>query len=278
MLYLQKAEEAATDIVRAFENPKTLPKPLAQIFIYRHDNAPCRSWSWRNQLIVALRGHSEARGFRQWESAGRRVRKGEQAFRILAPLGKKVVDVETGEERVAVFGFRGTPVFGIDQTDGDPVPSVDGETEKWLSSLPLRDVASQWGLSVEAFNAAGGECLGAYQANSGIALSVRNLSAWSHLLVKAADDRNEKLKGSKANREIVAELGGAVLLRLLGSEEEADLGGCWQYVKRHAGHDKAKALRACGDLLDRTCQAVALILDTAEEIGDTAQEGALQKL
>jgi hypothetical protein len=59
-----KAEEAVKDILEAFQNPNKLPGPLAQIFICRKDNVPCRSWSWRNQLLVALHGHSDARGYR----------------------------------------------------------------------------------------------------------------------------------------------------------------------------------------------------------------------
>ena len=45
-----KAEQAIADILRAFENPATLPPRLAQVFIHRKDGSPCREWSWRNQL------------------------------------------------------------------------------------------------------------------------------------------------------------------------------------------------------------------------------------
>jgi hypothetical protein len=67
-------------------------------------------------------------------------------------------------------------------------------------------------------------------------------------------------------REIVAELGGAVLLKLLGYDHEADLGGCWQYVSRHAGGEKVEVFSACGKLLERTCGAVAYILDAANTV------------
>ena len=113
MKFFNKAEEAAADILKAFENPNGLPKPLAQVFIHRNDGSPCRVWSWRNQLIVALRGHGEARGYRQWEQIGRRVKTGEKAFRILSPLAKNILDKKTQEERTAIYGFRGTPVFGF---------------------------------------------------------------------------------------------------------------------------------------------------------------------
>jgi len=273
MKMLNKAEEAAADILKAFENPNELPKPLAQIFVHRTDGSPCREWSWRNQLIVGLRGHCEARGYRQWEQAGRRVKTGEKAFRILSPLAKKIVDEEAQEERTAVYGFRGTPVFGLDQTEGEPLRNRNLDTERWLDSLPLLEVAKAWGLSVEAYNGENVGYLGAYRRGRGIALGVKNLSTWCHELVHAADDRNGKLKGAKVSREIVAALGGAVLLQMLGYEHEADLGGCWEYIKSYAGEEKIDVLAACGRVLDRTCEAVALILDTAEQLGTCSAEG-----
>lgn len=149
MRLLNNAEKAAADILKAFESPNDLPKPLAQVFVHRKDGAPCRKWSWRNQLIVALRGHRQARGFRQWEEVGRRVKKGATAFRILSPLEKKVVENGTHEDRVAVFGFRGTPVFGFGQTEGEPLTEAEGELDELLDTLPLREVAKAWGIPVE---------------------------------------------------------------------------------------------------------------------------------
>jgi hypothetical protein len=228
MKFYGKAEEAADDILRAFRHPTTLPQPLAQIFVHRKDNLPCRSWSWRNQLLVALHGFSDARGFRQWEQVRRRVKKGEKAFRILSPVARTVEDEDTGEKRTILHGFRGTPVFGYEQTEGAALPKGDPATDNWLSSLPLLEVAKSWGLSVEAFSGREARYLGAFSPTTGIALGVKNLSTWAHELVHAADHRNGKLKelGQHWRSEIVAELGGAVLLRILGHEQEADLGGC----------------------------------------------------
>jgi hypothetical protein len=266
MRMLNKAEEAAADILKAFENPNDLPRPLAQVFVRRNDGSPCRKWSWRNQLIVAIRGHAEARGYRQWEQVGRKVRHGEKAFRILSPLARTVIDEKTEEERIAVCGFTGTPVFGLTQTEGDPLPDRMDDIRRWLNSLPLLDVARAWGLSVEAYNGHAGGILGQYRHGTGIALGVENFSTWCHELVHAADDRNGKLKGKKVQRETVAELGGAVLLAVLGCEHEADLGGCWEYIQGYAKKERTEVLAACGAVLDRTCEAVALILDTAEDL------------
>jgi hypothetical protein len=270
MQYYGKAEEAANDILEAFQDPNALPKPLSQIFIRRKDQSPCRSWSWRNQLLVATHCHSEARGFRQWEQVGRRVKKGEKAFRILSPVTKKKVDEKTGEEKQVVIGFKGTAVFGLEQTEGDPLPDQDPVVQEWIANLPLIKVAESWGLSVEAFNGNQIGPRGKYRWNAGIALGVKNLSTWTHELVHAADHRNGNLKelGQHWRSETVAELGGAVLLRVLGFDHDADLGGCWDYIRWYADKAGLEVIDACGKVLQRTCDAVALILDTAEELAD----------
>lgn len=89
---------------------------------------------------------------------------------------------------------------------------------------------------------------------------------WAHELVHAADHRNGKLKelGQHWRSETVAQLGSAVLLRLLGHGEDADLGGSWRYIQWYARKSDIEVVEACGLVLDRTCEAVALILDTAE--------------
>ena len=196
------------------------------------------------------------------------VRKGEKAFYILGPLKKKITDKETGEEKSIVVGFKGLPVFGFEQTDGEPLPIGDPDIERWIESLPLLDVAKKWGLSVDVFNGETAGYLGVYRRRAGIALGVQNWSTWAHELVHAADDRNGSFKelGQHFRSETVAELGGAVLLELLGFSHEADLGGCWEYVKGYAEMEKITVVDACMKTLDRTCKNVALILDTAEQM------------
>lgn len=269
MKYYGKAEETAEVILEAFNNPSALPKALAPIFIRRNDGAPCRKWSWRNQLIVALNGHSDARGFRQWKGVGRSVIKGEKAFQILAPVTKKVKN-EDNEESVVIVGYRSTSVFGFEQTEGEPLPSVSTDTEKeWIESLPLVEVATAWGLSVDTYEGRCGQALGVFTLGRGIALGVENLSTWAHEMVHAADHKNGTLKvyGGRIAPEIVAEFGGAILLTVLGRDADADLGGCYEYLTAYARKADVDVVSACGALLDRSCRAVAAILDAAEHIG-----------
>ena len=261
-----KAQDVAEQIVRAFQEPQRLPAALAPIFIHRRDNVPCRAWSWANQLLVAIHGHSDARGSRQWQQVKRNVRQGEHSFLILSPVTRRVADKETEEERIVAVGFRATPVFGYAQTEGEPLP-IDLQHDGWIRCLPLRDVAAQWNINVDTFNGRDGGPLGSF-APGNIALGVKNLSTWCHELVHAADHRNGSLTelGQHWRSEVVAELGGAVLLRAMGHDADADLGGCWEYVSAYAEQAGIQPVTACQRVLKRACDAVALILDTAEHL------------
>ena len=91
----------------------------------------------------------------------------------------------------------------------------------------------------------------------------------------AADDRLGNLteRGQHWRSETVAELGGAILREMLGQDTASDRGGCWEYVKHYADARGIEPIAACQKVLKRTCDAVALILDTAEELGQVAGEG-----
>jgi len=276
-----KSQEVAEGIIAMFESGN-LPSALAPIFIHRHDALPCRKWSFQNQLLTAISGTNDARGFDQWKQAGRKVRKGARAFYILGPCLVSVSKENTDGEKIdgkALIGFRSIPVFRLEDTDLDDAElwarcgQVDQAAEKYLDQLPLRQVAAAWGISLTSYNGEGARYLGQYKAGlfgSSIALGVENLSTWCHELIHAADDRNGTLTkgaGQKADNEAVAELGGAVLLRLLGNDHEADLGGAWSYIKSYAKGDTGKAIRLCTKVINRVCTAVALVLDTAEKVG-----------
>ncbi len=267
--YHGRAEEAAARILAAFE-AGNLPKALAPVFIHRRDDVPCRQWSWANQLLTALMGYSDARGFRQWQAVGRSVKKGEKGFPIMVPMvGKRETTNEAGEKGEAKFlrGFSHTTVFGYQQTEGAELPG-NAENTAFIDGLPLIDVARAWGLNVETYTGKAGRAQGWYRHGQAIALGVENLSTWAHELMHAADFRLGQLKeaGQHWRSETVAELGGAILLEIIGQTEEADRGGCWSYVKAYADAAGIEPITACQRCLKRTCDAVALILDTAEAL------------
>jgi antirestriction protein ArdC len=226
---LEAADQALTDILELFEDPERLPAAIATTFILRQtSDAPMTSWSLSNQLLVLLAGTTDARGFRQWEQAGRKVNKGAKALRILAPRTRKLheTDTQTGEERdrVITTGFLGIPVFRIEDTNGEPIEQPDYQP----ASFPLLiEAAARLGVSVRWAPGAvqtrygsriTADCYGFYQpATDSITLLSHDQRVWFHELAHAAhkrilENRNTTLKGGQVPaQEVVAELVSAVL-------------------------------------------------------------------
>ena len=282
-IYGKNAEQIIETLLSQFE-AGNIPEALAQTFLPGIDS-PCSHWSGMNQLWCVFAGTQDARGFNQWKEVGRQVIKGKKAFYILTPLFRSKKHIETectnelekAEATIVPYGFKNVPVFRVEDTE-----IVDAElwaenkppeamNKDFIESLPLIEVARAWGLKVNAYNAEGMKSLGMYRyaSNRGLAINigVENLSTWAHELVHAADHKNGSLKkNSKRDNEIVAELGGAVLLSLLGMEKEADKGGCWEYIKYQSGGDNQKAFNHCRKLINRVCKNIELILETSQNV------------
>ena len=75
-------------------------------------------YSPRNEMLLVLAGATEVAGYREWQEAGRQVRKGEHGIQLTAPVVKK--DAETGEARVV--NVRTVTVFDVSQTDEIAAP------------------------------------------------------------------------------------------------------------------------------------------------------------
>ena len=272
-LYGKHTNEVAERIIDAFRHPERLPGALAPVFIHRNDDVPCHKWSWHNQLIAALSGTCDARGLKQWNTVGRKVTKGSTAIWILAPCTKRKTErADSGEEKTKtiIYGFKSIPVFAVEDTEGEPLPEEDDQYADWLTQLPLIEVAEAWDIRVDAYSHGGSAPLGYYQygrsGSQAIMLGVENLSTWCHELVHAADHRLTNLSGGKLQKEVVAELGGAILLECLGKSHEADLGGAFEYIQGYARAENIPTVKACIQMLDRTMNAVTLILDEAQRL------------
>lgn len=276
--YYGHSQEIIESIINQFKNGN-LPNALSNVFVNRVDNIPSSAWSYSNRLIMAIRGTNDARGFKQWREAGRKVKKGSKAIHILAPcIGKrKDTDPDTGKEIEIsfIYGFKSIPVFAIESTKiinpelWEKHKGIDTEEEQRLRNLPFREVAEQWGLEVTSYNGKNHGALGYYKHGIAIALGTQNLSTWAHELTHAADDKAGnivKAHGQVKSNEVVAELGGATLLKAIGDDINADLGGAWQYILGYSNNDENKAIRACMTLINRICAAVDLIINTAKEI------------
>ncbi|MFZ1756521.1 MAG: hypothetical protein WBO46_05760 [Caldilineaceae bacterium] len=269
MKFYGKAEETGQTILQAFQSGR-VPAALAPLFITGNQDRYCACWSWLNQLLVALHGYSDARTYNGWQEVKRQVRKGEKAFSILEPVRTTIRDEATGEERVIVIGYKAGARFGIEQTDGEPIKDA-GESQPFVDSLPLLEVAQMWGIRVSTYNGREGSAHGYFRTRGNeaeaIALGVENLSTWAHELVHAADHRLGNLteQGQHWRSETVAELGGCILLHMLGRPTEADSGGAWEYIQHYAQANDIDPLNACVEVLNRTCLAVSLIMQTTND-------------
>jgi len=274
MKLIGKAEEIGTQIIKAFKDG-TVPQALAQSY-FVNPVFPSTGYSASNRLLIALTGmlrgqnYTGAGGFKYWSGQGRQVRRGEKAIYILAPLtGKrKEEDENTGEVKTLpyIYGFKSIAVFAYEQTDGEPIAELE-DRESFIKNLPFIEVAEQWGIQVTI----DANCIGNgyYAPGLGrIGLSVKNLSTWAHELCHAADEKiqGQLQPGQQAEQEIVAELGGAVLLSITGESYAADLGGCLEYIEFYADGDTGKTIKLATKLLDRTCKAVNLIVETASNL------------
>ena len=290
MSHRERAEQVGQEILDAFRDGEA-PRALSLVFIHRDIDIPAARWSWSNRFIAALHGHWDARGFRQWEKAGRHVKKGEHAFHILGPCTVKAKedDPERGIKQgdLVVVGFQMIPVFGYSQTEGDLPPWVE-QDERLFDSLPLVEVARAWGIQLKTYDGEGHERLGFYRArfttdgdgrhqvvDHMIALGVENPETWAHELLHAADTRAQTRswgEGEQVDNEIVAELGAAVLLECLGLESESHRGEAWSYIQACAEEHDREPLTVATELLTRTASAVALLLEAADELGQRPGE------
>ena len=279
----QAVAQVTAEILQAFRTGR-LAEPLAQSFL--HHGLHCERWSLNNQMVVHLLGHGDAATYAQWQAMGRHVKRGCKAFYLMRPHALVVhkVDDDTGEERAVQVGIRGFGWFPVHAyEDTVPIPDFPGdvyslealtdERKAFVASLPLVEVAQSWGIHVTTYRGRNGGSLGWAIPGMSIGLGVANLSTWTHELVHQAEHRLGTLtlsRGQDRDNEIVAELGGAVLLTLLGHQTDADWGGAYRYIQSYAKAKDGEALlpevlRVTG----RMAAALKLILDTAEAIQTT---------
>ena len=242
-----------------------------------NSSAPSANWSIGNIITMLLAGTEDARGFKQWEKAGRKVKKGAKALYILGPCthSKTVQDKETGEEKKEFYisGFRQIPVFAVENTEGPALPQSELNPPE---PPPLFEVAERYGIKVKyaSFN---GRALGSCAVDgSRITLSAHDADVWFHELAHAVDAKLAKggrLKGGQdAEQETVAELTSGVLCQLYGVEGYECQ--AWQYIKRYNGNSPENAIKQIYNLLGRVEAIIMDILQIAEKAPSSEESEA----
>ena len=252
----QNIETVLKSIVSAFETGD-VPEAVA-VASFPIPDIPSTQWSFTNRTIQFLSGTADARGFNQWKTVGRHIKKGSKAIYILVPCFKKQVDEETNEEQQVLTFFKGMPVFRVEDTDGEPLDYQSIE----LPDLPFIERAYDWGINVKAvpgnyryygyFNAQRKE----------IALATPSEKTFFHELSHTADYiiKGELTPGQAPLQEIRAELCAQALSRIAGKSIEDTTGNSFRYIKHYAQQLKIPPHRACLNVLSDCEKIINLIL------------------
>ena len=231
-------------------------------------NLPSSKWSFMNRTIMFLSGTGDARGFNQWKDANRHVKKGSKAIHIIVPCFRKVTDEDTGEDKKVLGYFKATPVFMVEDTDGEPLEYQMIE----LPELPLMQVAEEWGVSVKAIP--GNYLYRGYYSPSRaeIALATPEEKTFFHELAHAGHEKvcGGLTPGQDPIQEIVAELSAQALCRLVGKRTKETIGNSFQYIEHYAKKLKKKPYEVCFSVLNETEKVLNLIMQGSHQQGKAA--------
>ena len=252
-------------LVEEFGNDITIPRYMANAMI-QVPGVPSEKWSLNNQIVQAISGTGDARGYRQWQQAGRHVRKGAKAIYILVP---RTVMVETDEtddhgepiSRPRLVGFGAAPVFRLEDTDGEPLPRYEPATPP-----PLLALAEHNGITVTYRNSTHGEEGSYNHLTKELSLSVEEPEVFLHELLHHYDKTPKEADGQDPVRECIAQLGACVLAELyeLPGRHKANTAA---YVAMYADVKTPDQLGlACLKVAEKTMTAVRAILADAARL------------
>ena len=253
----EKVQNALDSILIKFKSGD-IPQVISYSMLPGADTLPSSHWSFLNRTLMFLAGTEDARGFRQWNSVNRYVKRGSKCFYILVPRIRKVEDMETGKENQILMGFMTRAVFSVENTEGEPLDywQVD------LPELPLIERAEEWGIKVKCVPG-NFKYLGYYSSGrKEIGLASEEVCIFFHELAHAAHDRlkNGLKCGQDPIQEVVAELSAQCLCRIVGKWGERYLGSSYKYIGRYAEKLNMSPYAICLRVMKDTEKVLNLIL------------------
>lgn len=240
-----KAQAALDRVVGRFKSGDLSPIIHIARIQRQGDPIPSEKWSLSNRIMAFIQtGDVDCRGYRQWQQVDRQVVKGARAGYILVPLIKTFED-EDGKERSRLYGFKTASVFGLSQTDGEPLPEVDYQP---VEMPPLMDVAERLGVDVQYMPLPEDRYGDVDTQGTRIRLGTYDVKTFFHELAHAAHARlNGGLKGGQdAVQEAVAEFTATVLMELYGYGDRS--GNCWQYIRQYHKNPLQAVVSAISDI------------------------------
>lgn len=221
---------------------------------------PSDSWSFLNRLIMVCSSTEDARGFGQWNRAGRRLKLHTKAIYIIVPglvkTGSKTINEEGEQEDEKRRIYMSKPVYRFEDTTGTP-----REEDGFKPEIPanLAQVAQGLGLEIKAKRYKGEEFGFFCASQKEIAVMSSDLDVYLHELAHGVDAKiNGKLKGGQQpDQEIVAELTAEVVGYLLGRKLN---GRSRDYIQDYSGG----SWKPVYVLLDRVNKVVSYIVQMAQ--------------
>jgi antirestriction protein ArdC len=254
-----KAQESIKKVIAKFESGDL--SPITQVARIQLDpSAPARNWSLSNRVISFIQSQElDCRGFRQWESVGRSIKKGSKAAYIFRPITIKTENEESGEtkQEYICIGFSAVPVFPASSTNGES--EIPGYKPTTLPNLV--NIAQKFGISVEYVPVLPDRLGDCTPDGKKIRVGTHNPAVFFHELAHAIHARIDgELKGSQTEeQETIAEFTAAVLSDFYGYGDTT--GNAWKYISHYAKDPLTAITKALG-----TVEKVLAVLLEEEQV------------
>ena len=254
-----RVKSVLNSIVERFQSGD-IPEAIAYS-MFPFPDVPSAKWSLLNRTLMFLSGTMDARGIRQWNSVNRYVRRKTKAIYILVPYLKQVED-DLGENQYQLLGFGLSPVFRVEDTDGEP---LDYENIQ-LPEVPLLQRAEELGVSVKAIPG-NYRYFGYFSLDrKEIAIATSQECVFFHELAHSAHAiiKSDLKRGQDPLQEIVAELSAQALAVMVGKSAEDTTGNSFRYIQRYAEQLGIGVHAACLKVMGDTEKVLNLILKGGE--------------
>lgn len=236
-----KAKKALSTVVRKFQSGDLSPLvDVARVKLAA--DAPAAKWSFSNLVLAyAQTNCMDCRGYRQWQAAGRQVRRGSHGAFIFGPRMMPELD-DNGDKTMRMRGVVAISVHPITNTDGD---DTDALTYEPAELPPLADIAANLGIAIryQPLLDAYGLC---DHKGTTISLGTHDVKTFFHELAHAIHSRIDGglIPGQDAHQETIAEFTATVLMRLYGLGDRT--GNAWRYISYYSDDPLTAITRACG--------------------------------
>jgi len=240
---MQLSIKAQTSLNRVIEKFKAGDlSPISTVVrIDLDESAPARHWSLSNKVISFVQsGELDCRGFRQWQKAGRQIKKGSKAIYIFRPHTIKSI-TEDQEENICL-GFSPVAVFPASCTKGD----VDLPGYAPIKFPPLIEMAQKFGISIEYVPLTPDKLGDCKTSGDKIRLGSHDTRIFFHELSHAIHSRIDgNLKaGQQIDQETIAEFTTAVLMDFYNFGDHT--GNAWKYISQYANNPLIAITKALG--------------------------------